>query len=207
MDLWPVIVEERRSLLATFEELDRGQWDVPSLSEGWTVRQVLAHLVLAADPPLRRYLPAVVRARGSFDGANHQLAVDDAVRPVGELLAAYRAALPHRFAPPGWPAAAPLADILLHALDVRIPLGLPTDRPAARYVPAMELLMSRAGRAFAPGGRPTLRWVATDHAWSDGSGEEVRGAMADLTLTASGRSARLDRLEGPGAGRLRSWLG
>lgn len=201
-----MIVEERRSLLGTFEQLDASQWDVPSLSEGWTVRQVLAHVVLAADPPLRRYAAAVVRARGSFDRANHQLAVVDAGRPLDELLAAYRAAIPRRFAPPGWPEAAPLADVLLHALDVRIPLGLPTERPPRHHVPALELLLSRAGRAFAPGGRPSIRWVATDHAWSHGDGEEVRGTMADLTLAASGRPVHLDALEGPGAARLRAWL-
>ena len=206
MDLWPVIVEERRSVLATFEQLDDHQWDVPSLCEGWTVRDVLAHLVLAAHPPLKRYAAAAVRARGSFDRANHRLAVEDAARPTDELVAAYRSAIPHRFSPPGWPEAAPLADVLLHGLDVRIPLGLPTDRPADHYVPALDLLLSRAGRALAGRGRPPLRWVSTDHAWSRGDGEEVRGAVADLALAASGRDARLDHLEGPGVSRLRSWL-
>jgi uncharacterized protein (TIGR03083 family) len=206
MDLWPVTVEERRSLLATFEQLDGDQWDVPSLSEQWSVRQVLAHLILAARPPLKRYVVAAAKARGSFDTANHVLAVEDARRPVTELLADYRAVIPHRFSPPGWPAAAPLSDILLHSLDVRIPLGLPTERPPQHYAPVMDLLFSRAGRSVAPKGRPLVRWVATDHAWSHGDGEEVRGAIADLALTASGRSAHLDQLEGPGAAALRTWL-
>jgi hypothetical protein len=70
----------------------------------------------------------------------------------------------------------------------------------------MALLFSRAGRSFAPKGRPTVRWVATDHAWSHGDGEEVRGAIADLALSASGRPARLDQLEGPGVAAVRAWL-
>lgn len=206
VDLWPWILEERASVLATFEVLDDQQLDTPSLCAGWTVRQVLAHLVLAAHPPVRRYAVALLRARGSFDQANHELAVADAQLPVAELLARYRTAMEHRFAPPGWPPAAPLADVLLHALDVRIPLDLPTDRPAERYEPVLRLLTSPAGKAFAPGSRPAVRWEATDHDWSAGDGPLVQGAMADVALAASGRSARLDALGGGGVADLRTWL-
>lgn len=207
MDIWTRTIGARRSLLETFEQLDDDQWRVQSLSEGWTVREVLAHLILAARPPARRYTVAVIRARGSFDNANHALAVVDARRPVRDLLSRYQAVLEHRFSPPGWPAAAPLSDVLLHSLDVRVPLGLPTDQPATDYVPVMDLLFSRAGRSFTRGGRPSLRWVATDDDWSQGDGREVRGTLADLALTAAGRRARIDRLEGDGLPAIRTWLG
>ena len=206
MDLWPTTIDARRGLLATFEQLDGDQWEVPSLSEGWTVREVLAHLILAARPPTRRYAVGLVRARGNFDEVNRRLAVDDARRPVDELLSEYRTVIEHRFSPPGWPDEAPLGDILLHGLDVRIPLGLPTAQPAADYLPVMGLLLSRAGRAFAGTGRPTVRWVATDHDWSQGQGREVTGMLEDLTLTAGGRSARVGQLEGDGVPSIRTWL-
>lgn len=206
MDVWAVTIDARRSLLAVFEGLDDPQWDVPSLCGEWTVRQVLAHLVLAARPPAGRYAVAVAKAGGSFDKANHALAVADAGQSVADLLANYRAVLDHRFAPPGWPAAAPLSDILLHALDVRIPLGLPSDQAAADYEPVMGLLFRRFARSFTVDGRPTVRWVATDHPWSHGDGPEARGTMADLALTAAGRSAHVGRLEGDGAALLAAWL-
>lgn len=209
MDLWSVTVEARRSLLADFEDLGDEQWTVPSLCDGWTVREVLAHLVLAARPPVGRYAAALARARGSFDRANHVLASVDARQPVDELLARYRSVLDNRFAPPGWPAAAPLSDILLHGLDVRVPLGRPDVRPPAHYEPVMGLLFGRFRRSFTRGRRPEVRWTATDHRWSHGEGHdpEVRGAMADLTLAAAGRGARLDSLDGPGVPELRAWLG
>lgn len=206
MDLWPITLDARRSLLATFEGLDSDQWEVESLCAGWTVRQVLAHLVLAARPPARRYVPAMIRARGSFDEANRALAVADAAAPPSELIERYREVIDHRFSPPGWPAAAPLADILLHSLDVRVPLGLPSDEPPVHYEPVLGLLFDRVGRSFGRSGRPEVRWVATDHEWAAGAGAEVRGAMADLALTAAGRSARLDRLEGDGVPEVRAWL-
>jgi uncharacterized protein (TIGR03083 family) len=207
MDLWPTTTAARRALLATFEQLGDDQWGIQSLSKGWTVREVLAHLTLAAHPPAWRYGVAVVGAWGSFDKANHALAVADAQRPVDELLSGYRAVADRRFSPPGWPDAAPLSDVLLHGLDVQIPLGLPTDQPATDYEPVMGLLLSRTGRSFTSRGRPRIRWVATDHDWSQGEGGEVRGALADLALTAAGRSARLERLEGEGVPSIRAWLG
>lgn len=207
MDLWPLTMEARRSLLATFEQLDDDQWNTPSLSEGWSVRDVLAHLILATRPPVRRYTAALVRARGNFDNANHVLATVDGRRPVDDLLSEYRDVIEHRFSPPGWPQAAPLGDILLHSLDVRIPLGLPSDNPAEHYEPAIQLLFSRVGRSFTRAGRPDVRWVATDHDWARGEGSEVSGTMADIALTAAGRGARVNHLSGDGVAAVQTWLG
>ena len=158
MDLWPFTLEARHSLLSTFGDLDDQQWGVPSLCHGWTIRQVLAHVILAVRPPRRRYITAVVIARVSFDKANHSLAVAEAQRPVDELLADYRSVIDHRFSPAGWPEEAPLSDIMLHSLDVRIPLDLDTDAPAEHYEPVLSLLFSRVGQSFTRRGRPTVRW-------------------------------------------------
>ena len=207
MDIWGVIAEERTSLLDTFEGLTGEQWEVPSLCGSWTVRQVLAHLTLAMDPPMGRYGAAVAKALGSFDKANDRLAREEAERPIDELLARYRERIPKRFAVPGLGPAAPLSDILLHSLDVRIPLGISTAPPPERYEATMELLLTRrAQQGFVPKRRPSLRWVATDHPWSGGAGPEVEGTMADLALAASGRAARLDALGGPGQRALSLWL-
>lgn len=206
MDLWTITIGARQSLLSTFERLDDDQWNVRSLCEGWTIRELLAHLVLAARPPARRYIVAVARARGSFEEANKALARVDGRRPVDELLSDYRSVLEHRFSPPGWPQAAPLSDILLHSLDVRIPLGLKPEQPADHYEPVLELLFSRAGRSFARAGRPAVRWTATDREWSHGAGQSVCGSIADLALTVAGRGANMDHLKGGGVPAVQAWI-
>lgn len=207
MDLWPIAFSARESLITTLEGVEGDRWDVASLCDGWTIRQVLAHLILAARPPTRRYVLAILRAKGSFHRANHLLAVADGHQPPEQLLAEYRIVARHQFSPPGWPEAAPLSDILLHSLDIRIPLADETEEPAEHYEPVLELLFSRVGRSFTSRGRPQVRWVATDHAWSHGSGPEVRGTMESLALTAAGRRARIDSLHGEGAAILEDWLG
>lgn len=206
MDIWAVIEEERLSLVDTFEGLTPEQWDTPSLCGHWTVRQVLGHLVVATSPPLGRFMVEMVKARGSFDKANDRMAVEAAERPTGDLIADLRRQVPKRFSPPGLGPAAPLDDILLHSLDVRIPLGLPTDRPPERYEPALDLVFGRGSRTLVPKGRPAVRWAATDHPWSHGAGEEVEGTMADLVLAASGRGARVDSLMGAGQAAVATWL-
>jgi uncharacterized protein (TIGR03083 family) len=207
VDVWAVIAEERTSLADTFDGLTGDQWDVPSLCGHWTVRQVLGHLVIATDPPGRRFAVEVVKAFGSFDKANDRLALEQAERPAAELIADLRAQVPRRFTPPGLGPEAPLHDILLHSLDVRIPLGLPTERPAEHYAPALDIVFSAIGmRTLVPKRRPKLRWTATDHSWTHGEGDEVQGGMADLALSASGRAARVDAITGPGQPALAAWL-
>lgn len=202
-----MIAEERASILETFEGLAPEQWDVPTLCGDWTVRQMLAHLILAADPPFGRYTVEMVKAGGSFDRANTRIAVAEAQRPTDELIARYRERFGKRYAPPVLGPSAPLTDVLLHSLDVRIPLGLPTERPPERYAACLDLLLSRKRvLGFVRGGRPSLRWVATDHEWSTGRGDEVHGTMADLALAASGRACRIDALTGPGQPALAAWL-
>ena len=204
---WGDVHEERRATLATFEALAPEQWQVQSLCGAWTVRQVLGHLVVATDPRLRHFLVPVLRAFGSFDKANDRLARAEAERPVDELLARYRERYTNQLSPPMLPLNASYGDAMLHNLDVRIPLGMPADRPPDRWAPVLDILVRpRATAAFLPRGRPKLRWVGTDHDWSHGEGPEVRGTMADLALAASARGARVDHLEGDGQPALARWL-
>jgi len=88
---------------------------------------------------------------------------------------------------------------------VRVALDISFEQPAERYEPVMGLLSNRVGRSFSKSGRPAVRWVATDHDWSSGDGPRVEGVMADLALTAAGRHARLDALDGDGVAALRDW--
>lgn len=168
---------------------------------------MLGHLVVAADPPAARLLVELVKARGSFDTANDRLARAEAERPTAELLERYRERVGARKTPPGFGTEAPLTDVIVHSHDIAIPLGLPSERPPERYAPGLDLLLgARGARVFVPAARPHLRWVATDHAYARGAGDEVHGTMADLALTASGRRARLAALTGPGAPALQAWL-
>jgi uncharacterized protein (TIGR03083 family) len=44
--VWSAIDDQRRRVVALLEPLTEAQWDHPSLCEGWSVRDVGAHLTL-----------------------------------------------------------------------------------------------------------------------------------------------------------------
>jgi uncharacterized protein (TIGR03083 family) len=207
MEHWDTIAAERLALADDLDGLTDEQWRTPSLCGDWTVREVLGHLVMSHKTSLPRFGLAVLRARGSFDTANSRLSVREGQRPPAELIADLRRFAESHFKAPGFGSEAPLTDILLHSFDIRIPLGLPTARPAEPYRYALDLLVTkRAERGFVPRGRPAVRAVATDVDWEHGAGPEVRGTAADLALALSGRGPRVDALSGPGQPALAAWL-
>ena len=44
-DVWPLVHAERAALVGDLESLDAAAWETPSLCAGWTVHDVVAHLV------------------------------------------------------------------------------------------------------------------------------------------------------------------
>lgn len=207
MEHWDTIATERRALADDLEGLTAEQWEQPSLCGDWTVRHLAGHLVVPHVIKLRTFAVEIAKAAGNFDRANSRLAIREGQRPTAELVADLRRHAESHFHPPGFGSEAPLTDILVHGYDIRLPLGLPAERPPAPFRHALDLLVSpKARRGFVAKGRPPARLVATDLDWSHGDGDEVSGTAADLALALLRRSVRLDTLSGPGAPALAAWV-
>lgn len=194
---------ERRAVADLLDGLDEQQLATPSLCTGWDVRTVAAHLVGAVALGGRDFARAVIRARGRLDRANDFLARDVARRPVAELVDLLRRHAESRFAPPVTGPRAPLTDALVHAGDMRMPLGIPHD-PAPDHV-RMALGFVTGGRpfGFVPRGRLRgIRLVADDLGGSWGDGEPVQGRGVDLLMAACGRARALAELRGSGMATL-----
>jgi uncharacterized protein (TIGR03083 family) len=208
VDYFPVISAERRAIADMFDGLSPQQWATQSLCAGWTVRHVAAHLVVVLTHGMGTLLLAAIRAGGNLDRANCIIVAREATRSIPDIVGDLRANADSRFTPPTFGSEAPLTEVLLHGEDMRVPLGIADDRPAERWLGALDLLLSPKGRrGFAAKGVPALRYVASDAEWAHGSGDEVRGPAAALALTISGRPARLGELSGPGLAAVRAWAG
>ncbi len=195
---WQVITSQRLSLADLLQGLTPQQWDSPSLCSRWRVRDVAAHLALAPQVSTTAALLGVVRARGSFDRLNHDLAVRHAARPTADLVAELRAHAASRELPVLTNYRNILIDVLVHGQDIAIPLGIPRTMPTdAAHAAATRVWTMRwpfyAQRTL---GRYTL--TATDTHWSVGTGPEIRGPIDALLLLLTGRPAALPRLSGPG---------
>ena len=137
----------------------------------------------------------LVALRDGPDGMIDRLAED---HEHARILADYRRLDGSRRHPPGTTVREPLLDVLVHTQDIALPLGRHHAMPpeAARTAADRVWSVSFPFRA-----RRRLRGVtltATDTDWRAGAGPEVRGPMEALLLLLTGRTAALDRLEGPG---------
>ncbi|WP_162244495.1 maleylpyruvate isomerase family mycothiol-dependent enzyme [Marmoricola sp. Leaf446] len=188
-----------------FDGLTAGEWRTPSLCAGWTVREVLAHLV----PPEGghspwRLLRDVVRARGDLHRMVDTTTRRDAQRPVEELIRELRERAATPLSAPVVGALGPLADSAIHLRDAARPLGRDVGPDPDGWRPVLDFVVSgRRASGFVPMGRLRgLRLVATDQEWTHGHGAEVRGASEALALAVSGRPVVLPELTGPGVATL-----
>jgi uncharacterized protein (TIGR03083 family) len=201
------VAAERHRVADLVADLTDEQWATPSLCAAWTVRDVVAHLTVTTRLTVPRLLWAAVRARGSFDRMEVDLAAQRATAySPAELVAQLResAASTRRF--PGSTPMDPLMDLVVHGQDIARPLGRRHVSPPDVVAACLAYV---ATNSFMGGPRRLagLQLVSTDTGWTHGDGAELRGPDIDLLLVAAGRRAGLDGLEGPGAEVLAARLG
>jgi uncharacterized protein (TIGR03083 family) len=195
---------ERCRIADLIDSLDEAQLATPSLCAGWDIKTVAAHLVsMLIDGP-----PAIARLAVRYrnpDRAIDELARRRARLPPAEITANLHRLADHRYwSPPPRGDRGPLADVLVHSGDIRIPLGLPFEPDPHLVAEALNRLTQSTPTGLAPVSR--LRGIslhATDVNRRWRKGKEVRGPVAALLMAAGGRSALLDALDGPGMPLLR----
>jgi len=202
-DIWPVVHAERRALAADLADLTPEQWQTPSLCTGWSVHDVLAHMVATAtETPAGFFVGMIGSGFRISRFTEKRIAVEKAGGPAATL-AAFRAVETATSAPPG-PKVSWLGEALVHAEDIRRPLGIRHEYPVDAVRTVTEFY---AGSNVLIGGKRRVTGVtlqATDTDWTHGSGPLATGPARALMLATTGRKAGLDELSGPGVEILRS---
>jgi uncharacterized protein (TIGR03083 family) len=194
--LQPVVAAEFVALADLLGSATDVQWDTPSLCAGWRVREVIAHMTMAARYPEDKFLAELRRCDFDFGRLSNEIASRDAALPVGELVAGLRSDVMQHWTPPGGGYHGALNHVVIHGLDVTVPLGVPRRAPDDTIrVVLDDLTAGGVHEHFGTGieGR-TLR--ATDLDWSYGSGPALRGKAEDLALVLCGRELPAGRIEG-----------
>ncbi|MGV0741129.1 maleylpyruvate isomerase family mycothiol-dependent enzyme [Mycolicibacterium sp. XJ870] len=196
--IWPMVHAERAALIADLEHLDDAQWETPSLCDGWTVHDVVAHLVDVAVTTPTGFMVDMALARFDFDRQNARGVARARGASPHETLQRLRRAAPRTTTPPA-PLGTRLVEEVVHGEDIRRPLGLSRAYPTAAVV---RSLRQQARMSVSFGGAKelltTVRVTATDADLSIGQGPEVLGTALALLLVVSGRHVALDELDGPG---------
>ncbi len=198
VDVWKVVHAERGALVAFLERVPDERWSTPSLCEGWTVHDVVAHLVDCARTDTWHLAKGVVRARFDFDRQN-QLGLEREKGTPAETLQRLRDVVPLTKTPPV-KLETRVVEAFAHGEDVRRPLGARGEYPADAMNAALGYLVGASTKIG--GGRQRvegLRVEAPDTGFTHGDGPVVTGPASSLLLVLSGRRAGLDELEGDGA--------
>jgi uncharacterized protein (TIGR03083 family) len=130
-DVWPLVHAERAALAADLADLTDAQWASTSLCSEFTVREVLAHITSAATLSFPRWFAGVVRCRFDFDKQVAMRLAEQLGADPAETLDRFRACVTRSTTPlgrRGSPIGA-LAETLVHAEDIRRPLGIHRDYP------------------------------------------------------------------------------
>ncbi|MET8523062.1 maleylpyruvate isomerase family mycothiol-dependent enzyme [Nocardioides sp. NPDC004968] len=197
--VWPVVHAEREALIRDLATLTPAQWATPSLCVGWSVHDVLAHMVDVATTTRLGFVRRMIAAGGDFDRDN-QTGVDrERAEDPAETLAAYRRVAGRTATPPA-PLATRLVEEFAHGEDIRRPLGLQRDYPVEHVVTALGYL-AKTSQKWGGGKERAqrVRLVATDADAAIGTGPEVHGSAIALVLALSGRALGSGELTGPGA--------
>jgi uncharacterized protein (TIGR03083 family) len=195
------IGRERLALVEWLGRLGPQDWGRPSLCEGWRVKDVLAHLITSfvVSPPQMAF--RVLRA-GGISQAMNAVAVELGQRDPQELMDILRKNAFSTFRPPGLPASASLADVVVHTADIR--WALTDDRTDQGDVSRLEEVLAfvvsrRAVMGFVPRMRLRgLHLVTTDLDWEHGEGERVEGPALAVVMAVLGRSQAAPLLRGHG---------
>jgi len=200
--LWPAVHAERSALADDLEQLDREQWAQQSLCGRWTVKEVVAHLTAAASIGRLRWLASVVGARLDFDLHNQRRMAEHRGADPDETLQQFRRIVSSTTAPSDH-VTAWLGEVVVHAQDIRRPLGI-EGAPAIDRVTQVANFFAR--RDFTVNSHKAikgLRLEAVDGPFATGDGPLVTGTTLALTMAMAGRVAFCDDLDGDGVATLR----
>jgi uncharacterized protein (TIGR03083 family) len=201
--IWPLVHAERAALAADLADLTGEQWATPSLCDQFTVREVLAHLTAAASLNPVRWMAGVIRCRFDFDKMNAMRLAEQLGATPAETLARFRGVVTSTIKAPV-PTVAVLGEAIVHAEDIRRPLGIRHDYPLtaltqlASYYQGSDMVVPSKKRITG------LRLQASDGPFATGSGPLVNGSTLALIMAMAGRGTYCDELDGDGVATLRA---
>jgi len=195
-DLQPAVAAEFLALADLLDSATGARWDTPSLCAGWRVREVVAHMTMAARYPEDKFMAELRRCDFDFGRLSNEIASRDAGLPASQLAADLRSEVMQRWTPPGGGYHGALNHVVIHGLDVTVPLGVPRRSPDDTIRIILDDLTTGGVQEHFGTTIEGRSLQATDLDWSYGSGPPLRGAAEDLALVLCGRAVPAARLEG-----------
>jgi len=175
------------------EPLSADGWETPSLCAGWRIREVVAHMTMAARYQPAEFVAELQECKGDFTALSNRVAERDGALPTETLVGNLRDETMHGWTPPGSDALGALNHVVIHGLDITTPLGI--ERPAdAAVLAVLEQLTEGGVHRYFGTDLEGIRLEATDADWTFGSGTRTAGTASELVLWLTGRQLPADRI-------------
>jgi uncharacterized protein (TIGR03083 family) len=194
---WDMARAERDEFVELARGLTPEQWQMPSLCEGWSVRDVVIH---AGYDGGWGALLLLARSGFSVHRMNETVLDRNRSRTNDSLVATLADLSFDRVSARILGCGNCLRAMMIHQQDARRPLGLTRTIAEERLRAVLGFVTKRAGSGnLGSASRARgLRLTATDIDWTLGSGPEVRGNGEAILMAICGRRAALADLEGDG---------
>ena len=124
-ELQPLVAATYVALADLLDALPAEPWDAPSLCEDWRVREVVAHVTMPARYSEDAFMAELREDGFDFTRLSNRIASRDAKLPTTELIANLRDEALHRWTPPDAGYHGALNHVVIHALDITVPLSEP----------------------------------------------------------------------------------
>ncbi|MCE7010395.1 maleylpyruvate isomerase family mycothiol-dependent enzyme [Kibdelosporangium philippinense] len=200
-----LIEAERVEHIEFLRTLMPAEWETQSLCSEWTVQEVAAHIAWAPAASPIETMKFMARSGFRVNKGNAEAARHWARQGPEAILDQLVVTAEKGLRPMGTPEAAALADAVVHAIDIRRPLGKSTAlNPESFRLVAEFFAKARWPLTIMTNPRKDkgLRLVATDVEWSNGTGPEVHGRAEALLMLLTGRTVEAAEFTGPGAAQL-----
>lgn len=205
MDIWTSVENGRNAFADYLASLAPEDWQRASLCAGWTVTDVVAHMLVVPTMSKAKVFASFSSSGFNLDKMNAKLVTKlTAQLSPNEILAKTRASASSRSLPPGLKLPGAYNELVVHAADVSEAVGAQFDLPTADYVASLDHLKESQAVFGAKKRIAGLKLQANDTVWTTGTGPVVEGSAKQLVLAMAGRRSALDALTGDGLATLRS---
>ena len=189
--LWALAHAERAALAEDLSGLSAEQWRHATLCGKWDVEEVVAHLTAAASLNRWKWLRSMLGARFRPDVHNQRRLAEHRGSTPAETLDRFLAVINSTTAPSGH-IPAYLGEVVVHAQDIRHPLGLLRTPSVEALTPVAEFFARRNFTVASRSNVADLQVEADDGPFTAGSGSLVTGSTLALVMSMAGRAPYVD---------------
>jgi uncharacterized protein (TIGR03083 family) len=201
--LWALAHAERAALADDLSGLSDEQWRHRTLCGQWDVEEVIAHLTATASLGQWKWLRSMAAARFRPAVHNQRRLAEHRGSTPAATLDRFRAILESTTAPSAH-IPAYLGEVVVHAQDIRHPLGLARAPSLEALTPVAEFFAHRNFTVPSRSHVADLELRADDGPFVAGRGPLVTGSTVALVMGMAGRPRYVDELRGPGVQLLRA---